>query len=169
MTEPRIHILFVCLGNICRSPTAEAVFEREVAAVGLSDQIVLDSAGTGAWHVGQRADARSRETATRHGIDIRSLARQVQPDDYQRFDYLIAMDHANRDALLSGARGTQQRKKVVLFRSFDPEAPTDAEVPDPYFGGDDGFEHVFEICVRAAKGLLEHVCDHHGLKTSPPR
>ena len=167
MAEPSVRILFVCLGNICRSPTAEAVFKREVENAGLTHAIWVDSAGTGSWHIGEPADDRSRNAAARRGVTIDSLARRVTPEDFRRFDYLVAMDRSNRDNLLGAAPDSVHRRKVYLFRSFDTAAPAHAEVPDPYFGGEDGFDHVFDLCVAASRGLLEAICRDHGLEPRP--
>lgn len=155
-SEPRIAICFVCLGNICRSPTAAGVMVRDVKRAGLEDRILVESAGTAAYHVGELADPRTRRTAAAREVELTSRARQVTTRDFTRFDLLVAMDASNVENLLAIAPATG-RDKVVLFRSFDPTAPPGAAVPDPYYGGDRGFEEVFEICERASAGLLEHV------------
>jgi protein-tyrosine phosphatase len=149
--------LFVCLGNICRSPTAEAVFRHLVAAEGLSDRIRIDSAGTGDWHVGEEADPRTRHAAKRRGIAVEGRARQVTSKDFEKFDYLVAMDASNRRNLLAMAPNAELASKVHLFRDFDPESPRNSDVPDPYYGGDEGFETVLDICDAAARGLLAHI------------
>lgn len=154
MIERPIAVCFVCLGNICRSPTAEGVFIHQVEQAGLRDRFVIDSAGTGAWHAGERPDSRALAEAKRRGIELPSIARQVIASDFAKFDLLLAMDRRNRADLLGMARGEPARKKVRLFREFDPAAPAEAEVPDPYFGGDQGFAEVFDICWRASEGLL---------------
>ena len=158
-----VRLCFVCLGNICRSPTAEGVMRHLVEQAGLSDRIAIDSAGTGAWHAGEQADARSRATAARRGVRLDSIARQVTREDFERFDYLLAMDTSNQEELERIAPGPAARRKVRLLRSFDPAAPAGAAVPDPYYGGDDGFERVFEICEAACRGLLEHLVREHRL------
>jgi protein-tyrosine phosphatase len=145
-------VLFVCLGNICRSPAAEAVFAKLAADAGAADDFTIDSAGTGAWHVGESADARMRRAAKNRGIMITSVARQVSRGDFERFDLLVAMDASNFDALLRMAPAGH-RSKVVLFRDFDPQSPGE-DVPDPYYGGDDGFDDVLNIVTRAGEGLL---------------
>lgn len=150
-------ICFVCLGNICRSPTAEAVMRHLVAAEGLADRIVVESAGTGDWHVGHPRDKRSRAVGEARGIPLSGEARQFVPADFDRYTHVIAMDRSNRDELLKMARSPEDRAKVALLRSFDPTAPADAEVPDPYYGGAHGFEEVFDICDRACRGLLEQL------------
>ncbi|GAB4522667.1 MAG: low molecular weight protein-tyrosine-phosphatase [Haliangiales bacterium] len=163
--EP-VRVCFVCLGNICRSPTAEGVMQQLVADAGLSHAIELDSAGTGAWHVGERADPRSRAAASARGFPLTSIARQFVHADVGRFEYLIAMDHANRRRMLAMAPA-RARDKIHLLRAFDPSAPEDAEVPDPYYEGDQGFERVLDMCERACRGLLRHICERYQLEPSP--
>ncbi len=128
-----------------------------VERAGLAGAIEIDSAGTGAWHVGEPADDRAREAAARRGFQLDSLARQVTRADFERFDYLIAMDRENQEVLERLAPGKAARGKVRLLRSFDPAAPAGAPVPDPYYGGDAGFEKVLDICEAACRGLLEHI------------
>lgn len=151
-----VSVLFVCLGNICRSPTAEGIFAHLVLEAGLAESIAIDSAGTGAWHKGERADRRARETAKRRGIELLSRARAVHADNFERFDYIVAMDRSNRDNLLNLAP-QQHADKIVMMRSFDSTAEPDAEVPDPYYGGDRGFENVFDLVTRACEGLLAEI------------
>jgi protein-tyrosine phosphatase len=152
----RIRICFVCLGNICRSPTAHGVMERLVAEAGLGAAIEIDSAGTGAYHVGELPDERSRAAARGRGIELTHLARQFTAADLDRFDLVVAMDGQNLHRLrqLAGGRADPP---IVLLRSFDSTAAPDAEVPDPWAGGDDGFEQVLDQCERACAGLLAHV------------
>lgn len=158
-----VSLCFVCLGNICRSPTAEGVMRALVRSAGLEDRIAIDSAGTGAWHAGEPADSRSRAAARARGIELTGQARQFVHTDFARFDYVLAMDRGNRRELLRMARGDRERAKVHLLRSFDATAPADAEVPDPYYGGAQGFDQVLDICERACGGLLAHLRGHHGL------
>ena len=152
-----MRVCFVCLGNICRSPTAEGVFRKLVAEAGLDAKLTIDSAGTGAWHVGELPDPRSRTAAARRGYDLTHRARKFTPTDFDRFDLVLVMDRDNYDTLQRLARGRTQVPPIRLLRSFDKTAPLDAEVPDPYSGEDDGFEHVLDVCERACAGLLEHV------------
>ena len=154
-----IRICFVCLGNICRSPTAEGILLSLVDAAGMADQIHIDSAGTAAWHVGKRADSRSREEARKNGIELPSRARQFKPADFDRFDWVIAMDENNRTNLLRLTRTPADRAKIHMLRSFDPQSPAGASVPDPYYGGPQGFADVFDICMAGCVGLLKHVGD----------
>jgi protein-tyrosine phosphatase len=145
-------VLFVCLGNICRSPAAEAAFAHLVEEAGLSDRFVLDSAGTGAWHVGEQADVRMRRAAARRGFAMTSRARQVTSKDFEAFDLVLAMDAANL-AALQGLAPARHAHKIKLFREFDPEG-RDQDVPDPYYGGDADFDDVLDIVTRAGRRLL---------------
>lgn len=156
-----IRVCFVCLGNICRSPTAEGIMQALVSEAGLDAMIEVDSAGTDAHHIGERADARSRRTAKSRGIELHSRGRKFEVEDFECFDYVLAMDHENLERLHARARDAAGRKKTVLLRSFDGEP--DEAVPDPYYGGPSGFEDVFDICDRSCRGLLEHVRRTHGL------
>ncbi len=151
-----MRILFVCLGNICRSPTAEAVF-RQVAAQEAPDlQIQVDSAGTAAYHVGQAPDPRTRAAALRRGYDLSALrARVVGPSDFERFDLILAMDSENLSDLRRLAPQTA-RARVRLFLEFAPDLGT-TDVPDPYYGGSNGFEEVLDLVEAASRGLLRHV------------
>jgi protein-tyrosine phosphatase len=158
-----IRLSFVCLGNICRSPTAEAVMRHLIKQEGLQEQILIDSAGLGDWHVGHARDSRSQAVGKRRGIPLEGVARQFQPDDFARFDYVLAMDRQNRDGLLKLAPDAQARAKVRLLRSFDPASPPEAEVPDPYYGGPQGFDQVFDICQAACAGLLAQLRRDHAL------
>jgi protein-tyrosine phosphatase len=152
-----VRICFVCLGNICRSPTAEAVMRHLVTGAGLEHQILIESAGTGDWHVGHARDKRSRAVGEARGIPLSGVAQQFVPVSFDRYTHVIAMDRSNRDELLKMARTPDDRAKVALLRAFDPTAEKDAEVPDPYYGGARGFEQVFDICERACRGLLEQL------------
>jgi protein-tyrosine phosphatase len=125
-----------------------------VREAGLEKRIAIDSAGTGDWHVGGARDKRSRAVGEARGIPLSGVARQFVGEDFDDYDHVLAMDRSNRDDLLRMARDGRDRVKVVLLRSFDPTAPAEAEVPDPYYGGPRGFEEVFDICERACRGLL---------------
>ncbi|MBX3666340.1 MAG: low molecular weight phosphotyrosine protein phosphatase [Burkholderiales bacterium] len=146
-------VLFVCMGNICRSPTAEGVFRRLVEAEGLAGRIHIDSAGTHDYHIGDPPDARAQAAAARRGYDLSQLrARQVTRADFTAFDYVLAMDEHNRGLLLQQCP-PEHRAKVRLFLEFAAgEVP--AEVPDPYYGGPQGFEQVLDLVENAARGLL---------------
>ncbi len=128
-----------------------------VDTAGLQEQIDIDSAGTGAWHVGEPADGRSADKAREYDIELTSRARQFVREDFERFDYLLAMDASNYKNMQSLAPDAKAKAKVYMFRSFDPKSDDDASVPDPYYGAGDGFEAVFQICRDACAGLLEHI------------
>jgi protein-tyrosine phosphatase len=160
----KLRLSFVCLGNICRSPTAEAVMRHLIQQAGLQDRVSIDSAGTGDWHVGEGRDRRSSEVGRRRGIPLTGTARQFRPPDFERFDYVLAMDRQNLAALKRLAPDEAARAKIHLLRSFDPASDaSDLEVPDPYFGGPSGFDQVFDICLAACQGLLDHLRREHAL------
>ena len=147
-------ILFVCLGNICRSPMAEGVFREVIRTNGLDAQVEIDSAGTGAWHVGSPPDDRAQDAAASRGIDISMLrGRQVKRGDFEYYDLILAMDASNRANLLRLAPEGHEHK-VKLFLDYAPETGV-REVPDPYFGHHDGFEHVLDLVEAASNGLAK--------------
>jgi protein-tyrosine phosphatase len=148
-------ILFVCQGNIIRSPLAEALFRKEIEEAGMRDQYQIDSAGTSAYHVGEEADPRMKHTAAARGFQYDHRARLVRAQDLDHFDLIIAMDAENYSDLHDLANSPQQREKIRLLREFDPEGSTHAAVPDPYYGGAHGFERTYDIVDRAVRGLLE--------------
>ena len=165
MSEQRIGVLFVCLGNICRSPLAEAVFRAHVKRAGLEDRFYVDSAGTSAYHEGEEPDPRAKQVARARGVELTGRARQIYEADVHRFDYIVAMDESNRaDVQRLVARAGRDSLQVRLLREFDPEAKGDLEVPDPYYGGPEGFELVHDIVERACAGLLAHICAERGLR-----
>jgi protein-tyrosine phosphatase len=175
--ERTTRLLFVCLGNICRSPTAEGVMRELVSREGLADDVQIESAGTGAWHVGSAPDRRASAAARAHGVTLEGSARQVTAADFDDFDLLLAMDRQNARELRARAQSEQQRAKVRLLREFDPASVAgdrhvvrdqhvasdqhvdrdDLDVPDPYYGGDDGFDEVFALVRAACAGLLEQI------------
>jgi protein-tyrosine phosphatase len=159
MSRSRIHVCFVCLGNICRSPTAEGVMRRIVEDRGLEGRITIDSAGTAAYHVGELPDKRSRQAASRRGIRLESRARQFVVDDFERFDFVLAMDRENFENLARLAPDGKKIDHLALLRSFDPLAVTGAEVSDPYYGGELGFEDVLDQCDAACRGLLDVILE----------
>lgn len=129
----------------------------------LAGVIGIDSAGTGDWHLGEPPDRRARASAKRRGIELTGRARRVEMKDFERFDYLIAMDRANQRDLLRMAPDDLAKAKIALFRNYDPDSPGDADVPDPYYGEGDGFETVLDICEAASRGLLRHIRESHRL------
>ena len=146
-------VLFVCLGNICRSPLAEGVFQSLVDDAGLSTKFAVDSAGTGSWHVGEPPDSRAIMVALEHGVSLDSRARQVRASDFDDFDYVIAMDQENLRSLERMAAASGGDADIQLLRTYDPH-PEGGEVPDPYYGGVSGFENVYQIVARSCEGLL---------------
>ena len=154
MKEPK-HILFVCLGNVVRSPLAENLFRYIAKQDGLDSQYIVDSAGTSAYHVGEPPDSRMRRTAAGYGLDYDGSARRFQINDFDRFDLILAMDLQNRQDLMAMARDPEDQRKIRLMREFDPDSSPEAEVPDPYYGGLDGFEKTYAIVERSVRGLLQ--------------
>jgi protein-tyrosine phosphatase len=154
-----VKLLFVCMGNICRSPTAEAVMRALVAEEGLDGRIEIDSAGTGAWHVGDPPDPRSTAAARARGIVVEGAARQVTAADFEAYDLLLAADGQNAAALRAAAPDDDAAARVRLLREFDPAAVAAAEleVPDPYHGGARGFDDVIDMVDAACRGLLERL------------
>ena len=151
-----IRVLFVCMGNICRSPTAEAVFRHYVESAGLSEHILIDSAGTHDYHIGDPPDLRTQRAAKQRGYDLSGLrGRQVEEEDFRRFDYVLAMDRENYANLLAVCPAGLEHK-IRLFMEFAPNRP-EKEVPDPYFGGVSGFDRVLDMIEEAARGLLEDI------------
>ena len=162
-TEAEIRVLFICMGNICRSPVAEGVFRRMLEGVGLSEKIDVDSAGTHAYRIGAPPDTRSQATALRRGVDLRHLrARRVTVADFAEFDYLLAMDRDNFEDLLELCQDPALRHRVRLFLDFAPHLP-EQEVPDPYYGGPGGFDRVMDLIEEAAQGLLLYIREQHQL------
>jgi len=162
-----VRLLFVCLGNICRSPTAEGVMRSLVSREGLEQSIEVESAGTGSWHVGSPPDRRAAAVARARGVALGGTARQVRAEDFVDFDLLVAMDSENLRELRRLAPGEQEREKVRLLREFDPasapagarsvEGRDDLDVPDPYYGAAGGFDEVFDLVSAACEGLLGQI------------
>jgi protein-tyrosine phosphatase len=152
----KVSVVFVCMGNICRSPTAETVFRHYVENAGLSEHILIDSAGTHDYHVGDPPDSRAQRAAQQRGYDMSKLrGRQVGKDDFRRFDYVLAMDRANL-AILQRITPTDSNTQARLFLEYARHHP-EREVPDPYYGGAAGFERVLDMAEDAAQGLLEEI------------
>jgi protein-tyrosine phosphatase len=157
--EQQISVLFVCMGNICRSPTAEGVFRHVVAEAGLAERIQVDSAGTHAYHIGEPADRRARAAAQRRGISLEGIAaRRVRDEDFAGFDYIVAMDQLNQVTLVDQA-DAEYHDKIRLFLEYS--SGDDGDVPDPYYGGSAGFEHVLDLVEEASRGLLETLRSRH--------
>lgn len=148
-------VLFVCSGNICRSPLAEAIFRKLAHDAGLAARFEVDSAGTHSYHEGEPADPRTRRVGQRHGVDVASIAREVEERDFGRFDLIVAMDRGHLRQLAARG-GAANRSKLRLMRDFDADA-SGPDVPDPYYGGQAGFEEVHAILERACRGLLEEL------------
>lgn len=156
----KVKVLFVCMGNICRSPVAEGVFAQLIEQQGLTEHVQVDSAGTHAYHVGNPPDPRSLQTALRRGIDISNLrARRFAEDDFYEFDYVLAMDSDNYRNL-SAVCPPETRYKLKMFLDFAPHL-NELDVPDPYYGGELGFERVLDLVEAAAEGLVEHIRKTH--------
>ncbi len=156
----KVSVLFVCLGNICRSPTAHGIFRHLVREEGFESLIEIDSAGTAAFHIGKAPDSRSILVAKERGIDMSDLrARQVDLGDFYQYDYVLAMDEANFYHLKEMAL-PEHDGKIKMFLEYT-DAFSETEVPDPYYGGAQGFDHVFDLVESASKGLLEHIKQEH--------
>jgi len=155
-----LQVLFVCLGNICRSPLAEGIFRAQVMAAGLSDFIHCDSAGTGDWHVGELPDPRTRQVARQRGLELTHRARQFTPSDFRRFDYVLCMDANNLRGVMEQSGGAVL-PVVTRMRAFDPAG--EGDVPDPYFGELDGFEQGYALLERVCAALLAELRRSHGL------
>lgn len=150
-------ILFVCLGNICRSPMAEGVFKQLVEKEGLADKITIDSAGTSRYHIGSLPDERMRQVALNYGIQLTHKARQLSFGDFYDFHYIVAMDRANlKDIISEKPVNDDHRAKIALMRQYDPQAD-ELDVPDPYYGGVEGFENVYQMLHRSCQNLLSEV------------
>ena len=158
-----LRLCFVCLGNICRSPIGEGVMRHLARQAGLAHAIEVDSAGTTGYHAGELPDVRARAAAKRAGIELSGRARQFETADFQRFDYVLAMDRSNYENLSVLAAEASAEDKLKLLRSFDPDSPEGASVPDPYYGTDQDFDEVVRICLAACKSLLERLQREHEL------
>ncbi|NJN24980.1 MAG: low molecular weight phosphotyrosine protein phosphatase [Cyclobacteriaceae bacterium] len=159
-----VKVLFVCLGNICRSPLAEGVFKHIVTQRGLQEKIIVKSAGTSGWHLGEPPDPRSVTVARNHGIVLDSLGRKAISEDFETYDYIIAMDKSNFNHLQNlRATGGTAKAKLLLMRDFD-EVGKGLDVPDPYYGGDDGFDKVYQMLDRSCRKLLDEIVKQHDLK-----
>ncbi len=151
-----IKILFVCMGNICRSPSGEAVMNGLIKENKLGDKIICDSAGTIGYHAGEPADKRMQSHAIKRGYNLTSIARQIQYSDFNKFNYIITMDNENYRNVLALDNDNKYQNKIFKMMSFANEHP-DTEVPDPYYGGEQGFEYVLDLLEDACSGLLKHI------------
>jgi protein-tyrosine phosphatase len=154
-----MRILFLCLGNICRSPTAEGVLRHRLRAAGLGEHVDVASAGTGGWHVGHPPDSRATAAAAARGVALESRAKRLEPSDFDRFDLILAMDRDNVADAQAVAPDADAAAKLRLLREYDPHAVASGEldVPDPYYGGEDGFEEVLDMIERACDGLIAEI------------
>ena len=158
----RVAILFVCLGNICRSPLAEGVFRHLARARGLEDRFEIDSAGTSSYHEGEPPDLRSAAVARSRGVELSGRSRRLLPRDFERFDFVITMDAEIQESVERARGANGSHATVQLLRSYDPEADDDSDVPDPYYGGPRGFEHVHDLVERSCTALLDHIVRERG-------
>ena len=152
----KVRVLFVCLGNICRSPLAEAIFNHKVNRKNLQAYFEVDSCGTSNYHIGDKADTRTIATARKHGININHFVRQFTSDDLEEFDFIIAMDSSNHQNILRLSDNEMHAEKVFLMREFDSQGKGE-EVPDPYYGDERSFQEVFEILDRSTDNFLIHI------------
>lgn len=159
-TEKVVRILFVCLGNICRSPAAEGIMGHLAELNGCSHRVIIDSAGIGSWHVGQLPDVRMRRHGKRHGYDFNSRARQFSPDDFSYFDYIVGMDKENIRDIMRKARNDRERAKVICLADYLSRHPHHHEIPDPYYGNDSDFELVIDLLEDACEQLLLDLISH---------
>lgn len=156
-------VCFVCLGNICRSPLAQGIFENLVSREGLEEKISTSSAGVGGWHAGSPPDGRMQEVANKYGIHLGSRGRQIQQTDFFNFHLILAMDQSNMATLEKICPDSKIMEKIMPFRSFDPEATGNLDVPDPYYGGSKGFETVYRIIDRTCPKVLDFIKDRASL------
>ena len=157
-----VHVLFVCLGNICRSPLAEAIFNDKVRKRKLNNEIHSDSAGTSRYHINEPPDVRSLEVARKNNIDIQHLGRQISAEDFANFDYILAMDEENLQDILQLQKKTGGKVRAEIHKMLDfDDQRSGNDVPDPYFGGPDGFDHVFNLLDQATNNFLEYTLKKH--------
>jgi len=154
----KISVLFVCLGNICRSPAAEAIFQNLIHDKGINHQFIVDSAGTGSWHVGKKADSRMRFAAKQRNINITSNARQIKKEDFYKFNYILVMDNSNFNNVIDLKNQVKGSDFAKIYKIQDFSSNfNEKEVPDPYFGGDAGFDHVLDILEDSVSCFLKNI------------
>jgi protein-tyrosine phosphatase len=156
----KIKVLFVCLGNICRSPLAEAIFKTRISELGLISRIEADSCGTAGYHIGDKPDPRTIANARKNGIEIRHVGRQLSLRDIEQYDFIVAMDRSNYQNILNVRGAEHHREKIALMRDFDARCDHE-DVPDPYYGGEQLFQEVFEILDRSTSSLVDHLKNKH--------
>lgn len=162
MDQEKVKVMFVCMGNICRSPTAHGVFRKLVEDEGYADEIYIESSGTHAYHVGEPPDSRAQQTALGRGLDLSDLrAQRIKDTDFEHFDYILPMDRDNYEILLSSS-SPDHHHKIRMFLSFAASLSS-KEVPDPYYGGPGGFEQVFDMVEAGSRGLLQDIIEKHKL------
>lgn len=157
-------VMFVCLGNICRSPLAEAIFKHKVKNRGLDDVLWADSAGTSDYHIGEPPDSRTVRNALKNGVTVDHRGQQLTVKHLDEYDYIFAMDSQNHASIQRLVNGRRIRAKIDLIRSFDPLSPG-GEVPDPYYGGEHGFQEVFEMLDRSIEKLIDYLVEENGIRT----
>lgn len=157
----KTRVCFVCTGNICRSPMAEGIMNQLVEEHSSDDWIEIESAGTSSFHVGEEADPRAQKQAAEYGIALDGTAREFEPEDFERFHYVLAMDCENRDQLFSLAPDLEAQEVIFLIRDFEPHARPDRDIPDPFYGDSEDFDAAFALLEKACQGLLEHIDLHH--------
>ncbi|MDC7127398.1 MAG: low molecular weight phosphotyrosine protein phosphatase [Spirochaetales bacterium] len=155
-----INVLFVCMGNICRSPSGEAVFKALVKSLGLEDKFYIDSAGTIGYHEGEPADSRMQKHAAKRGIQLTSRSRPIKNSDFEKFDYIVAMDRNNYKNINSMDKNGLYSNKIIMMTDFSKKHYGE-DVPDPYYGGSDGFELVLDLIQESSEGLLEEIRRQH--------
>lgn len=153
----KVRVLFVCLGNICRSPLGAAILKKKVVQKGMESYVEVDSCGTSNYHIGDNADPRTLASAARHGVPMQHCARQLTAHDLETFDFIFAMDKSNYQNILRLANGPDVKDKVKLMREFDPLSTGGGEVPDPYHGGEDDFQEVYDILERSTENFLSYL------------